>query len=262
MTVIVAETQSLVVLQEGPRGAAGPGVTVRGEWDNATQYTANDGVSWRSSATNVYSSLYIAVSGVVPTVGVEPQDELSAWAEVGLQVADSPLGAVWTVTQVAHGFTRIGTPLHFDAVAQEWVLAAAATEKYCHAVIREVVSVDTLVLQSAGEIIELDPLVSTDGFWTVGQIYCQCLSAGQISPITPASRQHILVITDVSGGGLGTGVLLAWDVANETPPASEGPTPPPSPEVGNLWLRTTDYPGLYVAMPRSGGGTAWAQANG
>jgi hypothetical protein len=260
-TVIVASYPDLVVIKEGPRGSAGPGVNVRGEWDSGTQYAPNDGVSWRSSATSVYSSLYIAISGIIPTLGVEPQDEPLAWAEIGLQVSDSPLGAIWTETQVAHGFTLIGTPIHFDDTSNLWVLADEDAERFCHAIIREVIDADTLILQSAGEVINMAAAVAADGFWVLGQSYALSTTPGKLTASTSSSRQNMLVITDVGGGGLGVGVLLAMDIANLTPPASEGPTPPSNPTVGDLWLRTDNYPGLYVAMPRSGGDAVWAQAN-
>jgi hypothetical protein len=271
----------LVVVYDGPRGRRGlqgegtpgpPGrsITVLGAWNSEATYEPGDAVTARSSALAGITSLFIVRDGAAPVPGVEPRLDAPGWAEVGVYELGDAFGAVWRVHQVGHGFTALGQPACFDPQTARWGVANALEhlERAAVGLVREIRGPDEVVLQSSGELPEIDAAIvldaETPGEWEQGRVYYLAAADGMLQRASPGLAgwlvQPLLIPTSIDSEGRQRGLMLAWgaDLASEP---HVGATPPPNARAGRLWYRTADKVGLYVYLDMSSG-SYWVQTNG
>jgi hypothetical protein len=202
---------------EGDQGPPGDSIDVLGTWQMGQVYAPGDAVTWRSSAVQGVNSLYIQLDSWPEEAStVEPQDDPSRWTEVGATDLSNVTGSVWNIMQLNHGFTQVGTPVAFSYQSSTWVKAdRTLADNVAIAVVREVLSADRAVLQSTGEITNLDPAIITPNgsSWQLGRQYYVSNSPGRVQLDVPTDGvvHAILVPTDNhEAGGAQTGVVLPW----------------------------------------------------
>jgi hypothetical protein len=230
------EIRTVIVNQgaRGPRGLDGPqgdpgepgaSITLRGNWTAGTVYCPLDAVTSRSTAAQGILSLFIQRSNVAcaPST-VEPHLEPGRWDEIGATDLQNVTGAIWTIDQPGHGFSYIGTPVTFDPVALRWVQASSRVgDNAAIAVVREVRDARFAVLQSSGEVPNIDPrVIWPDGSdWQAGAPYFVSERNGRLELRTPTDnalfRQPLLIptrnhvsVTDPAEPGSVVGTLLPW----------------------------------------------------
>jgi len=256
---------------DGSDGTDGTGINVRGQFQLGNTYAPNDAVSFRSSGTPAVTSLYIQRTSVAASPAlIEPQADPGRWIEVGAYEFGNLFGAIWEVLQIAHPFTRIGEPAAFYPSTGRYELAdARQRERVGYAVVREVKGPDRVVLQSSGEIPNIDQQIIYPGSstWQRGSIYYVSSVPGSLQLAMPSRDSYfdnpILVPTEQDPVTLDwRGVVLAWGIGNDTVPVPVvGAAPPTQPRAGDLWFRTTFAPGLYIYYD-DGTNAYWVQTNG
>lgn len=202
---------------EGDPGPKGSGINVLGAWTSGTVYKPNDAVTAESSLVQGISSLYIQRNGTPTTVSTTPPgDDPARWVEVGALDWDNAFGGIWEVSQIGHGFTKIGQPVAFSWQANRYVLADARNEdELAIGVVREVVDADRVILQSTGEVPNIDPeVIYPDGsVWEPGRTYFVGTVRGRVQIAPPNDLTYfvnpILRPTDQGFPGL-NGVVLPW----------------------------------------------------
>lgn len=228
-TVITSEGRELMVLFEGRRGLRGrtgdtgatgePGRSIRprGTWNSGNAYAPGDAVTADSSAAAGIRSLFVQRDGTATEASTtEPRDAPERWAEVGATDLSNVTGAIWRVTQVNHGFDQIGLPVGYSPSAGRWVSANnRQNDEVAVALVRDIPSSSEIVLQSTGEIFDLDPSLilpsppSGEQF-EPGRLYYVSASRGRLT-LEPTildsayASKPILLTT-----GPTSGVVLPW----------------------------------------------------
>ena len=228
-TVITSEGRELMVLFEGRRGLRGrpgdkgdtgdPGrsIRTRGTWNAGNAYAPGDAVSADSSAAAGIRSLFVQRDGTATEASTtEPRDAPERWAEIGPTDLSNVTGAIWRVTQINHGFDQIGEPVGYSPSAERWVSANnRQNDEVAVALVRDIPSSTEIVLQSTGEIFDLDPSLilpsppSGEQF-EPGQLYYVAASRGRLT-LEPTindsayASKPILLAT-----GPTSGVVLPW----------------------------------------------------
>lgn len=229
-TVFTRENNVIVVHdgRRGPRGypgadstvpgPPGAGIVVHGPWQDGTSYGPRDAVSWRSTLLAGANSLYVQRSSFPQTPSTTPPHlDPSRWNEIGAKDWGNAFGGIWEVQQLNHGFSHVGEPVGFSATAGRYVLAQARhADDLAIAVVREVVSEHRAILQSTGEVPNVDPrVIHPDGSsWIPGRVYYVTAARGRVSatPPTDASiyANPILMAAAQNGAGGVNAVALPW----------------------------------------------------
>lgn len=283
-SAIVVEPPRVVVVYDAPRGAhglkgdegdqgePGLGITILGPWNSGTTYTSGDAVTARSTAAAGISSLFLVVTGTSPTVGVEPRLEPASWAEIGPTDTEQALGGpLWDVQQIDHGFTKLGQPACFDPDTSRWGTASAAEylERLALGFVREIKTPDRVILQSAGRLPDVDPLLVVDppiaGTWELGQVYYLSDAEGMLQLRDPildgwVSQPALIPIGISPSTGKHQAIITSWG-PDRRQPTHIGELPPPNPREGYFWYRTSEHVGLYICIEQVNG-TYWVQTNG
>jgi hypothetical protein len=217
-----------VLVHDGRRGAVGPdgpagdqgdtgqSINMRGVWVGGLVYGPEDAVTWRSSAVQGISSLYVQNADQPASVSsTPPQDDPGRWSEVGVYDLNNVTGAICNVTQASHGFTKIGTPIAMSSLSGEWQKADNRVSNATPvAVVREVVDADNFIAQTNGEVTNIDPsIITIGGDWELGRLYYIAAQAGMVQPFEPTdtstNSQPILIPSRENGSSV-SGVALPW----------------------------------------------------
>ena len=200
---------------DGPPGPQGPGFRAKGVFVSGDEYGPGDAVQAEASSIAGVQSLYVQRSQVPLSPAVAaPRDEPFRWIEIGVFDLANFTGAVWRVTQIAHGFTGVGQPVAFSPVVERWVQASNKIgEQPAVAVVREIISVDEVLLQGSGDISNLDPSIifpQPAAAFEPGRFYYVSSVNGRLTlePTAPSpgfAANAMLVAT-----GATTGVVLQW----------------------------------------------------
>jgi hypothetical protein len=199
----------------GPPGPRGPGFRARGAWALGTDYGPGDAVTDASTVALGINSLYIQRDDTVRAPSsVRPRNNPGRWLEVGPADLAGFTGTIWRVSQINHGFTAIGTPVGYSALADRWVAASAALgEEIAVGVVREVISPNEFIIQTSGEITGLDPaIIRPDGAtqFDTGQLYYVSRLRGRLtltaSPPVPGFASNAMILAT----GPTSGVVLQW----------------------------------------------------
>jgi hypothetical protein len=169
------------------------------------------------------------------------------WAVDALGFSNQRVGAVvWRQAEPTHNFTFRGQPAAFDGA--RWVPADAEEPLGAAlALVQEIIDANTLVLRAGGRITNLQTGAFAGGTITPGTAYyVSSTVAGQLTPVEPTTGRRDPVLTTISAtaGVVTTGA--SRNLVEAPPPTAVGPTAPASPELGDLWYRTTAPIGLYV----------------
>jgi len=196
-------------------GPQGPGFNARGVWSSGAIYRPGDAVVDDGTAVAGVNSLFIqratAPEGISTT---SPRNDSGRWMEIGAADLSNVTGSIWRVSQLAHGFVSVGTPIGYSVSADRWVPASNKIgDEIAVGVVREVISPDQFIVQTSGEITGLDPaLIRPDGTaaYTPGQFYYVSRLRGRVTqtPTEPApgfTSNAILLAT-----GPTSGVVLQW----------------------------------------------------
>jgi hypothetical protein len=198
----------------GPTGPQGKSIVARGMWITGTIYAPGDAVSADSTAAAGITSLYIQRDGAPTAVSTTPpRDDPSRWMEIGAQNLDAVTGAIWTVTQAAHGFTEIGTPVGYNAGADRWVATSnLLSDEPAVALVRDIPTPDTVVLQTTGVITNLDPAVIIPGAaqFLTGALYYVADARGYLTTVKPSLHIAQSVNPMLLATGPTSGVVLQW----------------------------------------------------
>lgn len=206
----------------GPRGEPGEqgrSISVTGQWISGTSYGPGDAVTDRSTLMDGVTSLYIQRDNVPVSVSnTPPWQNAARWVEVSNHDWGNSFGGIWEVYQLNHGFTRIGQPVGYSWQANRYVLASAtAQDELGIAVVREIIDADRVLLQSTGEVPNIDPAVvyPDSSGWDTGRIYYVSTARGRLETSPPAGTNGfanpILIVADddpQTGGK--NGVALPW----------------------------------------------------
>jgi len=208
---IIPQDVKMVIVHDGSRGPKGeqgvgvPGpdgdpIVVLGPWVSGTVYAPLDAVTDRSSGSTSTQSLWIQKSSVPAAVSTtRPFQDQTRWSEIGVTDISSVTGAIWTISQAFHPFTKVGQPAAFDGVAGKWLLGDNRDNGVTVvAVVRQVIDDTLVVLQSSGEIADIDPTIITpSGVWEQGKVYYVSATTGFIQTTPPADGliQPLLVAT-------------------------------------------------------------------
>ena len=203
---------------EGDPGGKGDSISVLGRWAAGETYCPLDAVSWRSSLVDHVSSLYVQKSGSPCDPSVTPPNEdPTRWEEIGATDIDNAMGGIWYVYQQNHGFTKVGQPIGYSFQSDSYVLASSRTlDELAIAVVREVVDADRVILQSSGEVpqIDQDIIYPAGSTWEAGQVYYVSSVRGRVELSVPVDPDYytnpILIATDVNPSGGRNGVALPW----------------------------------------------------
>lgn len=173
--------------------------------------------------------------------------DTGVWAVDAQGFSNQRVGAVvWRQPEPTHGFTFRGQPAAFDGT--RWVPAEADVPTgIALALVQEIIDANTLVLRSSGRITNLQTGAFAGGTITPGTVYyVSATVAGQLTPVEPTTgrRDAVLIATSATTGVVTTGASRT--LTDAPAPTVVGPTPPASPELGDLWYRTTAPIGLYV----------------
>lgn len=229
-TVFDRDTQTVVV-HNGRRGKAGPAgpkgdkgdqgdsIHIHESWQIGETFCPRDAVTDRSRLMVGVTSLYIQKETYpCAPLTVAPYSEPSRWIEVSAHQWGNTFGGIWEVYQIDHGFTKVGQPVGYSYQANAYVLAnAGAEDELGLAVVREVIDSDRVILQSSGEVPDIDPtVIYPDGSsWDPGRIYYVSSLRGRLELTAPLDASSfvcpILMATDddpQSGGQ--NGVALPW----------------------------------------------------
>jgi hypothetical protein len=165
--------------------------------------------------------------------------------------------SIWRQTQPTHAFTFRGQAAAFNGTS--WVPANAATPTgKALALVDEIIDANTLVLRSAGRIVDLQTGAFAGGIITPGATYyVSDTVAGQLTTTKPLTARVDPVLIAISA----TAGIVAVDNVAPTPPPSTtvDPTPPANPTVGQLWYDTGPSDTLFVWVS-DGSGSRWAPA--
>lgn len=195
--------------EQGDKGDAGDTINLVGQWVSGRTYAPLDAVTWRSSAVSGASSLYVQNSGIPASPStIEPHLDQGRWSEIGAQDVNGSFGGIWQVDQVGHPFTKIGQPAALTASGYE--LATANTINTLGvAMVREVISSTSFILQSTGGLPDVDPTVSSRGFFLGGGLYYVSSVAGLLTDLPPAGAgQYVNPIYKAEDAT--NGVVLPW----------------------------------------------------
>ena len=200
---------------QGLPGPIGPGFRAKGVFVSGDEYGPGDAVQAEASSIAGVQSLYIQRSQVPLSPAVAaPRNEQFRWIEIGVFDLANFTGAVWRVTQIAHGFTGVGQPVAFSPVVERWVQASNKIgEQPAVAVVREIISADEVLLQGSGEISNLDPGIifpQPVSEFEPGRFYYVSSVNGRLTlePTAPSpgfASNAMLVAT-----GATSGVVLQW----------------------------------------------------
>ena len=200
---------------EGVPGPQGPGFRARGVWSSGTVYAPGDAVVATGTAAAGIDSLFIQrIAAPTGASTVAPRDDVGRWMEVGAADLSNVTGTIWRVNQIAHGFTSVGTPVGYSTPADRWVSAGSKVgDEVAVGVVREVVSADQFIIQTTGEIIDLDPaLIRPDGTaaYTPGKLYYVSRIRGRLTetPSEPAPGFEANAV--IMATGPTSGVVLQW----------------------------------------------------
>lgn len=201
----------------GPEGPQGDSFHLRGLWTPGVVYCPLDAVTSRSALLAGVNSLFIQKDEhPCDQSTVPPYLDPTRWAEIGAVDIHNAFGGIWQVFQLDHPFTKVGEPVGFSLVSNSYVLADARLEhELAIGVVREVVSDDIVILQSTGEVPDIDPAVITpDGsVWEPGKLYYTTTTRGRLSLDPPEDHNYfvnpILLPTQVIAGKQ-AGVVLPW----------------------------------------------------
>lgn len=214
---------------QGPKGDPGKSINIYDQWYLGQVYCPGDAVSDRSTLVEGIDSLYIQKTAYPCAPLLEaPHENPARWVEVGPQDWDNMFGGIWEVYQINHGFTKVGQPVGYSYQADRYTLATASTEDELGiAVVREVIDADRVVLQSSGEVPNIDPeVIYPDGSdWEPGRIYYVSLSRGRVELQAPLDNSAfvnpILMPSDIwaPGGGVTgrNGIALPWTPVSGRP---------------------------------------------
>jgi len=172
----------------GPEGPAGEAINIRGTWQPGQEYCSLDAVTWRSSAAQGIQSLYIQIEGFprAPST-VDPHLDPSRWTEVGATDLSNVTGAIWEIYQIDHQFEWVGTPVAFSYAAGRWIKADNRwNDEIAIAVVRDVLSPDRAILQTSGEVPNLDPrvILPNGSAWEVGRLYAVSSVRGRVERLS------------------------------------------------------------------------------
>lgn len=232
---VFSETIPLVVVHDGSRGPRGfpgdkgdPGdqgasITVLGPWAQGLSYRPNDAVTSRSSANAGVQSLWVqrANTATDPSL-IEPYLDLARWSEIGATDISNITGAIWTIYQLSHGFTMVGQPVCFSLATGLWEQVSNRLDgNLAIALVREVISADLAILQTTGEIPNLDPnvIVPAGSAWEPGKLYYTSSDLGrlQVTPPLPTDVNRVIQPILIPTGfhlnqppGEAYGVVLPW----------------------------------------------------
>jgi len=228
---IFSETSRTVVVYDGTRGPAGlpgeqgdtgaPGgdgdsLVVKGMWSSGNVYGPLDSVQSRSTAVDNVSSLFTQISSFPTGVStVEPHLDPTRWTEVGATDTDGVFGGVWTVHQTAHPFSKIGQPAALQGSGYSLASAASASLLGI-AIVREVIDLDSFVLQSTGGLKEFDPSVISGGNPVAGETYYVSATAGFLTLTPPTGTGQVTNPIFVSGPTVDVGVVVPWTPVENT----------------------------------------------
>jgi hypothetical protein len=262
---------------EGPQGPQGATLNVRGAWTPGADYCPLDAVSARGTASQGIQSMYIQRSNVPCSAStVEPHLDPGRWQEIGATDLQNVTGAIWEIQQPGHNLNAVGMPVVFNPATLSWTPGGSrkTIASAIVAVVREVIDDTRVILQSSGEVPNIDPSVITPpgGDWEAGRVYYASGIDGALTldppddpttfrrqPVLVATRNHTST-TDPAAPGSVTGVLLPW--TPDAPPAPvalmsgrpvtqryyfrgedmQAPNPP-------NWIRGTDFYGNLMDFP-------------
>jgi hypothetical protein len=208
---------------EGPPGPQGPGINILGPWASGRTYGPGDAVTARSTAASGVQSLWVQRSDfdAAPSTR-EPYLDPGRWDEIGPTDISNITGSIWTIYQINHGFEFVGTPVCFSFATSIWEKASNRLDgNLAIALVREIISPDLAVLQTTGEIPDLDPrVIFPDGAaWELGRLYYTSNALGRlqvtpplptdvnrnVQPILIPTRNHLTQSPDRAFG-----VVLPW----------------------------------------------------
>lgn len=205
--------------EPGPEGPQGDSITIHGAWVAGVTYCPGDAVTDRSTLLVGVTSLYIQKSdqpcGVSNT---PPHMDPARWMEVSNHDWGNTFGGIWEVYQLDHSFTKIGQPVGFSWQAERYVQASATAEDELGiAVVREIIDKDRVVLQSTGEVPNIDPtVIYPDGStWQHGRVYYVSTARGRLELQPPqfisgiANPVLMAADDDPQTGGV-NGIALPW----------------------------------------------------
>lgn len=205
--------------RKGDKGDDGRSIRVLGPWHPNTTYCPGDAVTGRSRLMPGLTSMYLQRSSVACSLStLEPWTDPSRWDEVNSHSWGNTFGGIWEVYQLNHGFTRVGQPVGYSWQANRYTLAsAAADDELGIAVVRAVIDNDRVLLQSTGELPDIDPaVIYPDGSeWQNGRLYYVSTARGRLEIAPPvdvnAFTNPILIVAgnNAQTGGK-NGVALPW----------------------------------------------------
>ena len=207
---------------EGDKGDQGDSIVVHGTWVGGTTYCPLDAVSGRSSLVDHVQSLYVQKSAFPCALSLlEPYLNLARWDEIGAVDWDNAFGGIWNVDQQNHGFTKVGQPVGYSFQADKYVLADSRNlDELGICLVREVVDAHRVILQSSGEVPNINKGVITPAGsdWEPGRVYFVSSERGKITLTPPSDSNYftngILMASDIyePGGGVTgrNGIALPW----------------------------------------------------
>lgn len=231
LTIVEKDNLQVVVIFDGARGKQGlpgddgdqgdpgRGLNMLGNWVSGTIYCPGDIVTDRSSLVGHVTSFYIQKTDqpCSPST-MAPWQDPTRWAEAGAQDWDNAFGGIWEVYQINHGFTRIGQPITYSAAANRYILASSSSmDNVGIALVREVIDADRVILQSSGEVPNIDPAVIYPDLsaWQRGRLYYVSTAMGRLELTPPTDHSSItnpILIAaddDPQTGGV-NGIALPW----------------------------------------------------
>lgn len=190
---------------DGAPGAPGSGINLVGPFAPGNSYSPNDGVTSRSSAVAGALSLWLQRSNVATSpANTEPHLDPSRWLEVGPDALSSTLGALFTVVQSNHPFTKVGQPAALTGAGY----ALGSSALYPVGLVREVIDASTFTLQTTGRLTEVDPSVVIGGL-AAGTIYYVAGTLGTMTATAPTGLGTKVSPVFLADGPT-SGVVLPW----------------------------------------------------
>lgn len=200
---------------QGDQGDPGRSITVRGLWASGQVYRPGDAVTGDSTGMTGVNSLFVQRDTAPESVSnTPPRDDPGRWAEVGPEDLTSVTGTIWRVTQLAHGFTAVGQPVGYNGPLGRWVTTGnRITDEPAVAVVKEIVSVDEVVLQGSGIISNLDPSIilppgATE--YQAGALYFTAVSRGNLTTEQTTEAINFTSNAVLLATGPTEGIVLQW----------------------------------------------------
>jgi hypothetical protein len=158
--------------------------------------------------------------------------------------------SIWRQPQPTHGFTFRGQVAAFTGAA--WVLAsAAAPTGKAIALVDEIIDANTVVLRSAGRIVDLQAGAFAGGIITPGTLYYVSETVpGQLTGTPPVANRVDPVLRAITAT---SGVVAIDNAGPALPPGTTvSATPPANPTSGQLWFDTGERDALFIWVDNDG----------